>query len=58
MRAYVRQGPYMDLRCCDGADTDFFVNEKGTALGVKQCRIRRELLCVHEQYIKERKRSI
>ena len=48
----------MDLRCCDGADTDFFVNEKGTALGVKQCRIRRELLCVHEQYIKERKRSI
>ena len=41
----------MDLRCCDGADTDFFINEKGTALGViKQCRTKRELLCVHEQY--------
>ena len=38
----------MDLRYCDGADTDFIVNEKGTAVGVKQCRTKRESFCVHE----------
>ena len=48
----------MDLRCCDGADIDFFVKKRHCLGVIKQCRTKRELLCVHEQYIKERKRSI